>query len=108
MLNPASHHRLTEYAHQVVGQHGKAQGSFRGPEVVQIEGIEAKIRLQFLDPVLAVGSLMENLGLYSQNISPAGQAPRRRPKGELHYSPLETPMLMCPPQAAGYPCSMPD
>jgi hypothetical protein len=37
MLNACTQHSLAKQAHQVVSQHGKAQGGFRGPEVAHVE-----------------------------------------------------------------------
>ena len=54
VLDSGAHHGLTEQAHQVAGQHGKAQCRFGGPEVLHFERIQAKVRLQLLDPVLTV------------------------------------------------------
>ena len=54
MLNTASHDRLTEQAHQVVGQHGDCQCCFSGPEGTHVEGVESKIGFEFLDPVFSI------------------------------------------------------
>ena len=54
VLDSGAHHGLTEQAHQVAGQHGKTQRGFGGPEVTHVERIQAKVRLQLLDPVLTV------------------------------------------------------
>ena len=52
VLDSGTQHGLTEQAHQLAGQHGKAQRRFRGPEVPHVEGVQAEVGLQFLDPVL--------------------------------------------------------
>ena len=55
-LHIGPHHRLAEQAHQVVGQHGKAQRSLGGVEIVQVETVQPKVSLEFLDAVFAVGT----------------------------------------------------
>ena len=55
MLNAGTQHGLAKQAHQVVSQHGHAERRFGRPEVVEVEGIEAEVGLQFLDAILAIG-----------------------------------------------------
>ena len=54
VLNPGAQHRVAEQTHQVVRLYGEAQCRFGRPEIPQVESIQAKVGLQFLDPVLTV------------------------------------------------------
>ena len=56
MLDSEAQDGLTKEAHQVVGEHGEAQGRFRGPEVVHVERIQTEIGLEFLDPILTISA----------------------------------------------------
>jgi hypothetical protein len=46
---------VTEQAHDVVCGHDEAEGGFRGPEVLETEGVESEVLLEFADPVLTIG-----------------------------------------------------
>ena len=46
---------VTEQAHEVVCGHDEAERGFRGPEVLETEGVESEVLLEFADPVLAIG-----------------------------------------------------
>ena len=53
MLDFERQHGLTKQAHQVVHEHGKAQGGFSRPEVAHVERVQTEVIFQFLGYLLS-------------------------------------------------------